>query len=120
MAAITITDDSIPQLDGRIGVINDTFDELDALVDVNFRDVANFVKLAVSYMRRQRAGGSIVIPAEQGRMRQRSAWRYTTITLVRSLRPVLSEDNITINAVAPAATHTSLLPQNLAKPLIAP
>ena len=39
--------------------------------------------------------------------------------LVRSLRAVTLKDNITINTVAPAATITSLLPQNLAAPIIA-
>ena len=41
------------------------------------------------------------------------------IGLVRSLRASLPRDNISINAVAPAATITKLLPQNLATPLMA-
>jgi NAD(P)-dependent dehydrogenase (short-subunit alcohol dehydrogenase family) len=41
------------------------------------------------------------------------------IGLVRSLRASLHIHNITINSVAPAATITKLLPQNLATPLMA-
>ena len=38
--------------------------------------------------------------------------------LVRALRSTIFLDNITINAVAPAATITALLPPTLAKPII--
>ncbi|EEQ28919.1 conserved hypothetical protein [Microsporum canis CBS 113480] len=41
------------------------------------------------------------------------------IGLVRALRSTVIRDNITINAVAPAATITSLLPADLAAPIIA-
>ena len=41
------------------------------------------------------------------------------IGLVRSLRSTLPLSNISINAVAPAATMTKLLPANLAAPLMA-
>lgn len=41
------------------------------------------------------------------------------IGLVRALRASLPLHGITINSVAPAATITKLLPQNLAKPLMA-
>lgn len=39
--------------------------------------------------------------------------------LIRSLRSTLPLEDITINGVAPAATITKLLPQNLATPLMA-
>ena len=41
------------------------------------------------------------------------------VGLVRSLRSTIIHEDITINAVAPAATITSLLPQHLADPIIA-
>lgn len=41
------------------------------------------------------------------------------VGLVRSLRSTIIRDNITINAVAPAATITKLLPAGLAAPIIA-
>ncbi|GLI81257.1 putative secondary metabolism biosynthetic enzyme [Penicillium ochrochloron] len=41
------------------------------------------------------------------------------IGLVRSLRSTVIRDDITINAIAPAATVTSLLPADLAAPIIA-
>lgn len=39
--------------------------------------------------------------------------------MIRALRSVIIKDNITINAVAPAATITKLLPEHLAQPIIA-
>lgn len=39
--------------------------------------------------------------------------------MVRSLRSTMSAFNISINAVAPAATITNLLPMNFADPLMA-
>lgn len=39
------------------------------------------------------------------------------IGLVRSLRPILPSSNITINAVAPGATDTPMLPQKYIVPL---
>ena len=41
------------------------------------------------------------------------------IGLVRSLRPILPASNITINAVAPGATDTPLIPRQLFDPIIA-
>lgn len=41
------------------------------------------------------------------------------LNFVRALRSTLPHDNISINAVAPAATITKLLPPNLAAPLMA-
>lgn len=41
------------------------------------------------------------------------------VGLVRSLRSTITQDNITINGVAPAATITKLLPGNLAAPIMA-
>ncbi|KAI0407188.1 hypothetical protein F4802DRAFT_554459 [Xylaria palmicola] len=100
------------------------------VVDVNFRGVVNFVKLAVSQMRKQRragdvAEGSIVITssatayAPEHNLPVYSASKFATIGLLRGLRSQLIMDNITINSVAPAATITKLLPGNLAAPLIA-
>ncbi|KAL9578499.1 MAG: hypothetical protein Q9203_007075 [Teloschistes exilis] len=48
-----------------------------------------------------------------------SAGKLGLIGLVRALRPVFIQDNITINSVAPAATITKLLPKNLAAPIMA-
>ena len=51
-------------------------------------------------------------------LRDRLARRYNQlIGLLRALHSMLSQSNISINAVAPAATITKLLPQNLAIPL---
>lgn len=44
---------------------------------------------------------------------------FQLIGLVRSLRSVLPREDISINSVAPAATITKLLPENLAAPLMA-
>ncbi|KAI1074468.1 hypothetical protein F5B20DRAFT_563385 [Whalleya microplaca] len=100
------------------------------VADVNFRGVVNFIKLAVSQMRKQRkagdmSGGSIVITssatayAPEHNLPVYSASKLATIGLVRALRSQLIVDDITINSVAPAATITKLLPRNLAQPLMA-
>lgn len=39
--------------------------------------------------------------------------------MIRALRSVVTADGITINGVAPAATLTKLLPEHLAKPIVA-
>ncbi|KAM7212309.1 hypothetical protein V8F06_012308 [Rhypophila decipiens] len=103
-----------------------------AVIDVNFRGVVNFVKLAVHHMRKQenpaiagRPRGRIVITASatayapEQNLPVYSASKLATIGLVRGLRSTLITQDITINAVAPAATITKLLPQNLATPLMA-
>ncbi|KAM7188917.1 hypothetical protein V8F33_010364 [Rhypophila sp. PSN 637] len=129
-----------------------------AVVDVNFRGVVNFVKLAVHHMRKQqnpaiagRPRGRIVITAsatayapeqnlpvysasklaaslfflfflyffQKGTQQTNTQSLIQTIALVRGLRSTLITQDITINAVAPAATITKLLPQNLAAPLMA-
>ncbi|KAA8647690.1 uncharacterized protein ATNIH1004_006384 [Aspergillus tanneri] len=80
------------------------------VLDVNLRAVLNFTKLALSHFRRRKYEGSIVITS--------SATAYAP---EQSL-PVYSASklaSITINAVAPAATITALLPSHLAQPIIA-
>lgn len=117
------------------------------VIDVNFRAVVSFVKLAVSQMRKQRKAGDkktgrIVVTSSATAYapehnlpvysasklavsfscpwsRLRELTGYQTIGLMRGLRSALIMDDITINAVAPAATITKLLPQVLAKPLMA-
>ncbi|KAI0195871.1 short chain dehydrogenase reductase [Astrocystis sublimbata] len=99
------------------------------VIDVNFRSVVSFVKLAVSHIRKQReagilGGGSIVITssatayAPEHNLPVYSASKFATIGLMRGLRSQLIMDDITINCVAPAATVTKLLPQDLAAPMI--
>ncbi|KAI1267666.1 hypothetical protein F5Y18DRAFT_443422 [Xylariaceae sp. FL1019] len=110
----------------------DTFDEEGeleepgfAVVDVNFKGSVLFTKLAVSYMRRQGNGGSIVITASatsyapEQNLPVYSAIKSGVVGLVRSLRSTLPRFDISINAVAPAATITKLLPMDLAGPLMA-
>ncbi|KAM7183710.1 hypothetical protein V8F20_012515 [Naviculisporaceae sp. PSN 640] len=101
------------------------------VIDVNFKGVVNFVKLAVHYMRKQekpasdRPRGRIVITASatayapEQNLPVYSASKLATIGLLRGIRSTLPTQDITINAVAPAATITKLLPQNLAAPLMA-
>ncbi|KAI9739469.1 MAG: Short-chain dehydrogenase/reductase prx4 [Claussenomyces sp. TS43310] len=96
-----------------------------SIIDVNYRGVLSFVKLALHYMRRQGKGGSIVITvsatayAPEQSLPVYSATKHALVGLIRSLRSSLPSDNISINGVAPAATITKLLPQNLATPLMA-
>lgn len=94
------------------------------LIDVNYKAVLNFVKIAVSYMRKI-GGGSVVITssatayAPEHSLPVYSATKLALIGLVRALRVSLPDEGISINSVAPAATITKLLPQNLATPLMA-
>ncbi|KAM7203149.1 Cytochrome P450 [Naviculisporaceae sp. PSN 640] len=96
-----------------------------AVVDINFRAVLNFTKLAMSAFRRQGPGGSLVITASatayspEYSLPAYSATKLGLIGLVRALRVQMPLLGATINAVAPAATITKLLPADLAKPIMA-
>ncbi|KAL4978761.1 short chain dehydrogenase reductase [Aspergillus desertorum] len=95
------------------------------VLDVNLRGVINFVKLAWSSMRANGISGSIVITtsatayAPEQSLPVYAAGKLALVGLIRTLRSVTVQDNITINGVAPAATITSLLPAHLAAPIIA-
>lgn len=88
------------------------------ILDVNLRAVLDTIKLSWSVMRRQENGGSIILTSsiaayyEVQRLPIYNALKLALIGLVRTLRSSLPEDKITINAVAPSATDTPLLPQN--------
>ncbi|KAJ6159940.1 hypothetical protein N7497_004477 [Penicillium chrysogenum] len=95
----------------------DTFDEQGelkepgfAVVDVNFK---------------AREGGSVVVTASatgyapEQNLPVYSAIKSGLVGLVRSLRSTLPRFDISINAVAPAATITKLLPMDIAGPLMA-
>ncbi|KAI1098799.1 short chain dehydrogenase reductase [Jackrogersella minutella] len=96
------------------------------VLDVNVRAVYNVVKLAWSQMRKQKdTPGSIVITtsasgyAPEQSLPVYSSGKLALVGLIRALRSVIIRDSITINGVAPAATITSLLPPNLAAPILA-
>ncbi|KAI1205727.1 short chain dehydrogenase reductase [Annulohypoxylon truncatum] len=96
------------------------------VLDINVRAVYNVVKLAWSQMRRQKdTPGSIVITtsasgyAPEQSLPVYSSGKLALVGLIRALRSVIIRDGITINGVAPAATITSLLPANLAAPILA-
>ncbi|KAI0396352.1 short chain dehydrogenase reductase [Xylariaceae sp. FL0594] len=95
-------------------------------IDVNLRAAINFVHLALSAFERQGYGGSIVLTTSatgyspEQSLPVYSATKAGVLGLIRSLRPNLPYTHgATINGVAPAATITRLLPQNLAAPIIA-
>ncbi|KAI3328828.1 NAD(P)-binding protein [Ustulina deusta] len=85
------------------------------LFDVNIRGVWYTVKLAWSSMRRHKIRGSIVITASttgiapEAALPTYSALKHALNGLVRSLRNNVVLDGVTINAVAPAGTHTPLV-----------
>ncbi|KAH8807829.1 short chain dehydrogenase reductase [Xylogone sp. PMI_703] len=110
----------------------DTFDDAGNLlepaysvVEVNFRAVVSFTKLALSHFRKRKSQGSIVITSSstaywpEQSLPVYSATKLALVGLIRALRSTVVRDNITINAVAPAATITNLLPQDIAAPIIA-
>ncbi|KAI0109093.1 short chain dehydrogenase reductase [Nemania sp. FL0031] len=96
-----------------------------AVIDLNYRSVANFVKLAWASMRKNNIPGSIVITtsatayAPEQSLPVFAGTKLAIVGLIRALRSVIVKDGITINGVAPAATLTKLLPENLAAPIIA-
>ncbi|KAI0391865.1 hypothetical protein F5Y17DRAFT_478271 [Xylariaceae sp. FL0594] len=102
-----------------------------AVVDVNFKGTVMFVKLAVAHMRRRSTrqegeGGSIVLTtsatayAPEQNLPVYSAVKLGVVGLVRALRStLLPRFGISVNAVAPAATMTRLLPMHIAGPLMA-
>ncbi|KAL5401262.1 hypothetical protein PMIN03_011670 [Paraphaeosphaeria minitans] len=110
----------------------DTFSESGQLLEpnykvleVNFRSVINLIKLALSAFRSQGQGGSIVITSSatayspEHSLPVYSATKLGLIGLVRALRStILLSHDATINAVAPAATVSRLLPKDLAKPIM--
>ncbi|KAI4154873.1 MAG: hypothetical protein LQ340_001380 [Diploschistes diacapsis] len=115
-----------------VNSFEDTFDEAGLLQEpsygvlgVNLRCVLNVVKLGWSHMRKNKIAGSIVLTisatayAPEQSLPVYSAAKLALVGLVRSLRSTITQDNITINGVAPAATITKLLPGNLAAPIMA-
>ncbi|CAN8097373.1 unnamed protein product [Discula destructiva] len=112
--------------------LNDTYDEQGNLleptydvIDTNFRGTLNFIKLALNSMRANNIPGSIVITssataysAEQS-LPVYSGTKAALINYMRAMRSTLRDSGITINAVAPAATITGLLPSELAAPIMA-
>ncbi|KAK4983976.1 hypothetical protein LTR50_006886 [Elasticomyces elasticus] len=110
----------------------DTFDQNGELeeptynvLDVNLRGALNLVKLAWSAMRQRGTAGSIVITtsatayAPEQSLPVYAGGKLALVGVIRALRSVIINDNITINGVAPAATITKLLPGHLAQPIIA-
>ncbi|KAK9770015.1 hypothetical protein SCAR479_13340 [Seiridium cardinale] len=104
----------------------DAFDDDGKLVepawtvfDVNVRATFNFVKLARRNMKQHQTNGSIVITtsavayAPEHTLPVYSSSKLATIGLIRSLRPVLGREGITINGVAPSMAATALLPKYL-------
>ncbi|KAK3684171.1 short chain dehydrogenase reductase [Podospora appendiculata] len=95
------------------------------MLDVNLQGVLRVVKLAWSSMRKHHVQGSVVITssatayAPEHSLPVYAAGKLALVGLVRALRPTMRADDITINAVAPGATVTSLLPAELAAPLVA-
>ncbi|KAL1853554.1 hypothetical protein Daus18300_011758 [Diaporthe australafricana] len=112
--------------------LNDSYDEHGNLleptynvIDTNFRGTLNFVKLALNSMKKNDIKGSIVITssataysAEQS-LPVYSGTKAALINYMRAIRSALRGSDITINAVAPAATITGLLPADLAAPIMA-
>ncbi|KAI4170951.1 MAG: hypothetical protein LQ343_004609 [Gyalolechia ehrenbergii] len=93
------------------------------LIDVILRSALNVIKLSWSIMRKHGREGSIVLTssstayAPELRLPLYSALKLTLVGLVRSLRASLSASSITLNAVAPAVTHTPLVSGDFLDPI---
>ncbi|KAK0618495.1 short chain dehydrogenase reductase [Bombardia bombarda] len=102
------------------------------VIDVNYRAVLNFSKLALSRFAKQQkekeshgGGGSLVITCSatayspEQSLPVYSATKSALVGLIRAMRPSVAKyGGATINGVAPAATISKLLPKNLAAPII--
>ncbi|KAI1138330.1 short chain dehydrogenase reductase [Hypoxylon sp. FL0543] len=94
------------------------------VIDVNYRAVLNFTKLALSRFAKQKPGSSLVITCSataysaEHSLPVYSATKTALIGLIRAMRPSIAKYGATINGVAPAATISKLLPKNLAAPII--
>ncbi|KAJ8113161.1 hypothetical protein ONZ43_g5216 [Nemania bipapillata] len=94
------------------------------VIDVNYRAVLNFVKLALSQFAKQESGSSLVLTCSatayspEQSLPVYSATKSALVGLIRAMRPSISKYGATINGVAPAATISKLLPKNLAAPII--
>ncbi|CEJ91137.1 Putative Short chain dehydrogenase reductase family [[Torrubiella] hemipterigena] len=104
----------------------ETLQELEyRVLDVNLRAVINFTRLALNHFHNRKYPGSIVITssatayAPEQSLPVYSASKLALIGFIRALRSSIRLQGITINAVAPAATITNLLPPHLAAPIIA-
>ncbi|KAI1499288.1 NAD(P)-binding protein [Biscogniauxia marginata] len=110
--------DDIVDADGKL--VQPTW----GVLDVNYRAVLDFVKLAWSNMRRHHTEGSIVITASTSSYMTEqalpvySSGKAALIGLVRALRSKIIKDNITINAVAPSGTLTPSMAPELYEPMI--
>ncbi|KAF2154364.1 NAD(P)-binding protein [Myriangium duriaei CBS 260.36] len=109
------------------GYFDDVLDEQGQLaepkhhvVDLNFRAVLNFTKLAIRQFRTQPPGNSLVITTSstayspEQSLPVYSATKLGLIGLIRGLRTMADIYGTTVNGVAPGATVSKLLPPDLA------
>lgn len=109
------------------GYFDDVLDENGKLaepqhlvVDVNFRSVLNFAKLAVRQSRKQKTASSLVVTTSilgycpEQSLPVYSATKLGLIGLIRGLRPMAGMYGMTINGVAPGTTMSKLLPRDIA------
>ncbi|KAI9726095.1 MAG: hypothetical protein M1828_002103 [Chrysothrix sp. TS-e1954] len=88
------------------------------MLDLNLRATLDVIKLSRAMMRKQGKQGSIVLTSSASAYSPElalpvySAVKSAHIGLVRSFRPILIREGITINAVAPCMTHTDSLPSD--------
>lgn len=95
------------------------------VLQTNLFGVLNTVKLAWTAMRAHGTKGSIVITTSSTAYTPEQSQpvlavgKAATLGLMRALRSVVSRNGITVNAVAPAATITGMLPKEYASPILA-
>ncbi|KAF2790404.1 NAD(P)-binding protein [Melanomma pulvis-pyrius CBS 109.77] len=104
-----------------------TLEHMDAptygCVEVNLKGTLNFVMLAARVMRGQESGGSIVLTSSttaylpEQTVPVYSATKAALVNLVRALRPTFPLHNISISGVAPSATLSAMVPQEITSAL---
>jgi NAD(P)-dependent dehydrogenase (short-subunit alcohol dehydrogenase family) len=112
---------------GRANYLKDQFDtngdllEPDHLVfDINLRAVVNTAYLAIHYLRKNPAGGSIVLIGsassfQRFRIADYAAAKHGVLGLMRGLLPLLQSTGlpIRINTIAPSWTVTGIVPESI-------
>ncbi|KAK5945466.1 hypothetical protein PMZ80_002671 [Knufia obscura] len=104
-------------LDEQVDENGDLLEPNHLVYDINLKGAVNTCALAIHHMRRQGAGGSIVLTASASSFQRFRAVDYTTakhgvLGFMRGITPLLQPSiPIRVNCIAPSWTTTGLVPE---------